>query len=154
MLTRFRFGDYSPDLWLVQYMLHGLGYDPGVLDGLWGPSTESAANTFASVEGALPVHSLADAVNQAGSFGVALRNAAQAGGLDLTVVPPESAPTGSGGEGTTVATGSQPSSATAPLPQISPPPGSKEPQSPSIVLLGLAILGVGIYLAVGRGKRR
>ena len=154
MLTRYSFGQYSPDLWLVQYELQGLGYDPGTLDGLWGPSTESAANTFASVEGVPAVHSLADAVNQASSFGVALRNAADSAGIDLSVVPPESAPQGSGGAGVTVATGSQPSSAATPKPQISPPAGSTEPRDPTIVLVGLAILGVGLYLAFGRTRGR
>jgi len=153
MLTRFRFGDYSPDLWLVQYILQGLGYDPGPLDGLWGPSTEAAANTFASVESLTPVHSLAEAVNQASSFGVALRNAAESGGLDLSVVPPSEAPAGTGGGGATVATGAQPSAAASPRPQISPPPGSTVPRDPTIVLLGLAVLGVGLYLAFGRRKR-
>ena len=150
MLTRYRFGQYSPDLWLVQYQLQGLGYDPGTLDGLWGPSTESAANTFASVEGIPAIHSLADAVNQASSFGVALRNAAGDAGIDLSVVPPDTAPQGAGGEGTTVATGSQPSSTAIPKPQISPPAGSTEPRPGGTVLLGLAVLGVGLYIAWGR----
>ncbi len=96
-ITRRAFGAYMPDLWLVQYYLSELGYDPGGLDGQWGGQTQAAAQAFSDEwgtgAGTIDVNM---AVGGSNLFGVALRAAAREAGLDMTIVPPSS---GSGGAG-------------------------------------------------------
>lgn len=41
----------SANLRLIQQGLSGLGYDPGPLDGLWGPKTEAATRAMISASG-------------------------------------------------------------------------------------------------------
>ena len=146
-ITRRAFGAYVPDLWIVQYYLSELGYDPGALDGLWGAQTQAAAAAFAQAWGTIAPTDLSSAVAGSNAFGVALRAAAQQAGLDMTIVPPSS---GVGGSGVRPEAG--PQEVNLEGEEIV----GRAPLQASMLggILPMALLGLGAFFLFGRKKGR
>jgi hypothetical protein len=137
-ITRRSFGAYVPDLWLVQYYLSELGYDPGGLDGLWGSRTQAAAQAFSDEWGTgQGTIDLNVAVAGSNLFGGALRRAARDAGLDMTIVPPSSGP---GGSGVRPEAGGTQTVAFEPETIIGKIPGG------SMGLMAFGLIGVGAFL--------
>lgn len=52
----------NPAIWTVQQKLRRLGFDPGILDGRWGPDTLRAVQDFARAYGVTPPTRLTTAI--------------------------------------------------------------------------------------------
>jgi hypothetical protein len=135
-----------PDLWLVQYYLSELGYDPGGLDGLWGSRTQAAAQAFSDEWGTgQGTIDLNVAVAGSNLFGGALRNAARDAGLDMTLSAPSSGPGGSG-------TAPEVSDAdTGPSSHTETPAGTSGGGFGGL-LMPLALLGIGAVLVFSKKR--
>jgi peptidoglycan hydrolase-like protein with peptidoglycan-binding domain len=143
MLTRARYAAYDPEVWTIQTYLSELGFDPGTIDGVWGDRTASAALVFRSWAG-LPAASGLDKTSiVTEDFWTELDRATASAGFDINIGAPATAPGGSGVRVTPVST--------SPGPAVSPTPAA--PSSSASIVLPLALLGVGAYIAFGKGRR-
>src|SRR5690242_18022099 len=70
-----KLGDSGPDVTALQQGLAALGFNPGAIDGEFGPGTTAAVNAFQRSEGLLP-----DAV-------VGPRTAAALGLIEASAIP-------------------------------------------------------------------
>jgi peptidoglycan hydrolase-like protein with peptidoglycan-binding domain len=134
MLTRARFSAYDPEVYRVQAALDGLGFDPGTIDGIWGPATQRAALDFRSWAdlGAPADTSRAGIVDD--YFNAALDRTVIEQGISIGPVPA----TRPGGSGTSVTP-----AGTSAAQELTPPHDA--PSGPSL-FFPVVILGLGIYL--------
>ncbi len=148
ILTRARFGAYDPETWTIQTYLAELGFDPGPADGLWGSKTIDAALAFREWQGFEPASDLTKSAIATEDFLTYLDRATASAGFEINIEPPLSMPSGSG-TGPVVRPGGGGAST---VPRPTPHPAAT-PSTDLSLLLPLAILGVGAYVAFG-GKKK
>ena len=149
MLTRAHFGAYDPEVYKAQTYLARIGFDPGTIDGLWGPNTSGAAFDFRTWAGLPPATGVSRAEVMDGAFMAALWWAVNEEGLSTEVNPPSSLP--SGGSGTSIVPTSPPTGTVRPGTSVSTAASTGLDVTS---LLALGAVGLGALIVFGRRGSR
>jgi len=163
MLSRFRYKDYDPQVWLAQTLLSDVGISPGTIDGLWGPATLAAAQQFYQSQPTLaqPLDTTQGSI-LTDEFMTTLEGVATNLGITIPFAP-ASLPSSGGGSSASPAVVAPASSAVvdvAPSPAPSPAPGplattTTPPSSNSWIWVAAAIGGgTLLWYLMGSKKKR